>query len=164
MVCLIHWAILYDFGSRHFSFNPSPFYNRLLSERGLFCRVSCTRGVPAACCSGPLSGHGMWYRTNLCLHHCRTGLRTKTVRKRMTVYSGFSTHSNSVSLAESISSTSGATIVPARLPLSRNGAMLSYGIHLEKWFCHQIVNTLQRFAGNQIKSIKFVEPIICFWL
>ena len=75
MVCLIHWAILYDFGSRHFSFNPSPFYNRLLSEQGLFCRVSCTRGVPAACCSGPLSGHGMWYRTNLCLHHCRTGLR-----------------------------------------------------------------------------------------
>ena len=82
----------------------------------------------------------------------------------MTVYSGFSTHSNSVSLAESISSTSVATIVPARLPLSRNGAMLSYGIHLEKWFCHQIVNTLQRFAGNQIKSIKFVEPIIYFWL
>ena len=75
MVCLIHWAILYDFGSRHFSFNPSPFYDRLLSERGLFCRVSCTRGVPAACCSGPLFGHGRWYRTNLCLHHCRTGLR-----------------------------------------------------------------------------------------
>ena len=48
MVCLIHWAILYDFGSRHFSFNPSPFYNRLLSERGLFRRVSCTRGVSAS--------------------------------------------------------------------------------------------------------------------
>ena len=48
MVCLIHWAILYDFGSRHFSFNPSPFYNRLLSERGLFWRVSCTRGVSAS--------------------------------------------------------------------------------------------------------------------
>lgn len=50
MVCLIHWAILYDFGYRHFSFNPSPFYfyNRLLSERGLFWRVSCTRGVSAS--------------------------------------------------------------------------------------------------------------------
>ncbi len=28
-----------------FSFNPSPFYNRRLSGRGLFWRVSCTRGV-----------------------------------------------------------------------------------------------------------------------
>ena len=48
MVCLIHWAILYDFGSRHFSFNPSSFYNRLLSEGSLFWRVSCTRGVSAS--------------------------------------------------------------------------------------------------------------------
>ena len=75
MICLIHWAILYGSGSRLFLFTRVPFtivaFRDEVSSEGYH---ALAESLPA-CRSGPLSGHGMWYRTNLWLHHCWTGLR-----------------------------------------------------------------------------------------